>query len=197
VYVIFLLIYFLSFPPVAGTENPYRARAIGETHRQNTFTDSPKTEKTVFILTVCQILSDHTIRIGKGVLGELKRHAVTMLILKILLRIPIERGIWHNEKLPERPTLGNTIVWLFVLLVRLAMKWRAGASHEPAAVVGADDPPRDRRHGGNRMGPLASAAEIDWDSLPEISVPKYLAVVREVNTMSDQSGVVFRNYLNI
>lgn len=61
-----------------------------------------------------QIFCDYTVRIGKGKLGTGKRDAMLFLILPILLRIPLELGLWHLIRLARIGVKSHTLIWLFL-----------------------------------------------------------------------------------
>jgi hypothetical protein len=88
--VIFLLIYPLSFPPEASTEDPDHTPAVSEPDGEDSLSYVPETKEAVFLVTMRQVLGDNPPRIGKCVLREIERHAVASLILPVLLGIPFE-----------------------------------------------------------------------------------------------------------
>ena len=59
-----------------------------------------------------QIFCDYAVRIGKGKLGTGKRDAMLFLIFPILLRIPLELGLWHLIKLARIGAKNHTLIWL-------------------------------------------------------------------------------------
>jgi hypothetical protein len=61
-----------------------------------------------------QIFCDYAVRIGKGKLGAGKRDAMLFPILPILLRIPLELGLWHLIKLARIGAKSHTLIWLYL-----------------------------------------------------------------------------------
>jgi hypothetical protein len=108
VYLIFVVIDLLSFPPVAGTENTHDAGAIGEANSKNAGLDTSKAEIASFSRAVLDILGDYTARVGKCQLRGGEIDAVLEPIRPILGGIPVESGLGQGGILPDSHTRTHT-----------------------------------------------------------------------------------------
>jgi len=96
VYVIFFVINLLPLSPVTCANDPDYAFSNGKADRHDATLYLAKAEKTIFILTVIQVLNDNTLRIGKGLLGFIKRNSVLFRVLCILEVIPFKVRWFHG-----------------------------------------------------------------------------------------------------
>jgi hypothetical protein len=81
VYVIFFDINLLPLPPVTCSNDPDSAFSNGKADCHDTALYLNEAEKTIFLPAVIQVLNDNTLRIGKGVLGFIKRNPVLLPVL--------------------------------------------------------------------------------------------------------------------
>lgn len=59
-----------------------------------------------------QVFRNYAGWIGKGKLGASEGDAVLFLILPILLRAPLELGLWHKAGLADIGVNSHTFIWL-------------------------------------------------------------------------------------
>jgi len=97
VYLILALIQSFASPPVAGSKYSNDMSAICESHGQDTFVDDTETVVPLLAYAVRKILGDDTLRISEGELCSGERHAVFLLVLSVLLRVPIEVCPSHSR----------------------------------------------------------------------------------------------------
>jgi hypothetical protein len=79
---IFFVIKLLPLSPVTCSNDPDSAFSIGKANSHDAALYLAKAEKTIFVPVVIQVLNDNTLRIGKGVLGFIKRNPVFCAFLK-------------------------------------------------------------------------------------------------------------------
>lgn len=70
VYLIFVLINSLAFPPVTGAEDTNHASAIGKAGSRNAAFDLAETEIALLALAVSEVFRDDTMRVGESVLSQ-------------------------------------------------------------------------------------------------------------------------------
>ncbi len=70
VYLIFVFINSLAFPPVTGAEDTNHTSAIGKADSQNSALDLAETEIALLVLTVSKVFRDDTMRVGESVLSQ-------------------------------------------------------------------------------------------------------------------------------
>jgi hypothetical protein len=96
VYLILAFIESLASPPVAGSDDSNDIFAVSEAYGQDTFIDDAETVVPNPVDAVRKILRDYTLRVGERELGPRERHAVFLLVLAVLLRIPLETRSGHS-----------------------------------------------------------------------------------------------------
>ncbi len=99
VYFIFALINFLTFPPIACTEDSDNVISIREANRHDTAFDQAKTVIPPLARTVGEILGDDAAGVDKSELRYRERDAMFFLVLPILLWVPLEPSLGHNGSL--------------------------------------------------------------------------------------------------
>src|SRR5437588_6501431 len=60
-----------------------------------------------------EVFRDHAARISKGELGFCERGSVLLLVLPILLRIPLEPGLCHHQRLARIWLNSHIFVWVY------------------------------------------------------------------------------------
>jgi hypothetical protein len=90
VYLVFLLIYALAFPPIPGANYADHFAPISESHRENAFVNLTETIVTGLRFAVREVASDHAVRIQERLLGEGETDAMLTLIFRVLFGIPLE-----------------------------------------------------------------------------------------------------------
>jgi hypothetical protein len=94
---IFALINLFALSPITRTKYPNHAVTIRKANRENAVANPAKAEMPFFNGTVREISRDDTTGVCKGKPCPGKRHAMLVLILAILFRIPLEPGFDHAK----------------------------------------------------------------------------------------------------
>src|SRR5665647_813226 len=119
VYLIFVLINCLAFPPVTGAKNANDTAAIGEANGNDTLFDLTKTKMAWFVFAVRDIFGDDPVRIGKCILRQRERHAMLLLVFCVFVLVPLESGRLHGRTVARKRRqnhINNCIfVWSFVI----------------------------------------------------------------------------------
>lgn len=99
--VYFILFFINVFPlsPVSCPENADNITSIRESYGHNAVIDSADTVKSVLPATVRYIFSNYTVRVKKSSLGQRKRDMVFGVILPVLLLIPLEADLLHENNI--------------------------------------------------------------------------------------------------
>lgn len=130
VYLIFVLINSLAFPPVTGAEDTNHASAIGKADGQNAAFDLAETEMALLALTVSEVFRDDTMRVGESVLSQRERYPMLKPIFSIFVGIPFKLYLFHWASLTQDSGLRHTNIWrmIWLTLLRVHSKRLAASS---------------------------------------------------------------------
>ena len=106
-YVIFFFINLLPLSPVTCSNDPDYAFSIGKADSHDAALYLAKTEKTIFIPAVIQVLNDNSLTIGKGVLCFIERNTVLFHVLCIFEVIPFKVWCFHGANVIRSHAIVN------------------------------------------------------------------------------------------
>ena len=130
VYLIFVLINSLAFPPVTGTEDTNHTSAIGNADSQNATLDLTETEIALLVLTVSKVFRDHTMRVGESVLSQGERYPMLKLVFSIFVGIPFKLYLFHWVSLTRDSGLRHMNIWRMIWLTLLRVHSRRNGELE-------------------------------------------------------------------